>query len=399
MSVEVDRRQVLAYRVQSHELDRAVARPSDLAVLDLGVQDTPVGAARQALVARLDDADLADPALFSGPDPLAAVWSHRGAPHLHRDDDLAGLAKALWPWSDEDARARMGRGARRLADAGLSPLEGLRLTAEAWRSVVAGAPPEGLTKGEISTAVTERLPDGVPEWCRGCGSTHVNDLLFRLGALPGGARVVPGRTPLTFEAVPHWPGVPDTPAGTDRVLGAYLHLLGPATMTEAADFLGTTAKSVRARDGAWPGGLVEVSVEGRPGWLAEADLDALRSAPAPDLVRLVAASDPYLQARHRELLVPDPAHRKALWQILGRPGAVVVDGEVVGIWRAKTTRASKKTSNSSAGSDASSNGHGCLAVTVELFGRLRAGARRALAAEAERLAAVRGLSAATVRAS
>lgn len=40
----MDRAQVLAYRVAAHQLDRSVADAADLAVLDLGVQDTPNGA-------------------------------------------------------------------------------------------------------------------------------------------------------------------------------------------------------------------------------------------------------------------------------------------------------------------------------------------------------------------
>ncbi len=380
--LQVDRQQVLAYRVHVHELDRRVGRASDLAVLDLGVQDTPVGAAAQALAARL-----AEPAadLFAGPDPLALIWSHRGAPHLHRADDLVGLARALWPWSDADARARMGRAANRLAAAGITPLEGLRLTAEAWRAVLAGAGARQLTKGEVSAGVTDRLPEGVPEWCRACQSTHVNDLLMRLGALPAGARVVPGRTPLTFEAVPRWKGVPTHSAGTDRVVAAYLRLLGPGTTVEAAGFLGTTAKAIGG-DGAsadgWlgrrPEALVPVRVAGQMRRMAESDVEALMSAPAPELVRLVPASDLYLQTRDRDLLVPEPAHRQALWKILSSPGAVLVDGEVAGTWRAKLVRSR-------------------LEVSVSPFGRLSKRVRAALEPEAEGLARWRGLEAAEVR--
>jgi hypothetical protein len=398
VSIEFDRQQVLAHRVHAHEFDRRVSSPADLAVLDLGIQDTPVGAARQALAARLPgssapDGAWSDDALFGGTDPLALVWSHRGSPHLHRADDLVGLARALWPWSDADARARMGRAATRLEGAGIAPLEGLRLTAEAWHSVVTGSGSGGLTKGEISAAVTERLPDEVPEWCRGCQSTHVNELLFRLGALPAGARIVPGRTPLTFVPVSRWAGVPDTPTGTDRVVASYLQLLGPATEVEAAGFLGTTAKAIGTGAGGeaggwlgeWPEGLVRVRVDGQDRWMAETDVDEVAAAPKPEMVRLVPASDPYLQTRDRELLVPDSARRQALWKVLSSPGALLVDGEVAGIWRAKQTKATK------------SDPQGVLVVTVEAFGRLDRATRSALDQEAQGLARVRGLEAAAVR--
>jgi hypothetical protein len=383
VTVELDRRQVLDHWVHAQELDRRVSRPSDLAVADLGIQDTPPGAARQALAARLaDHVDLSDEALFDGPDPLVLVWSHRGAPHLHRADDLVGLARALWPWSEADAKARLGRGAKRLADAGIGLTEGLALTAEAWHAALSGAGPDGMTKGEASAAVSERLPDGVPEWCRGCQSTHVNDLLFRLGALPGGARMTPGRSPLRFQAIDGWAGAPDRAAGTERLVTAYLRLLGPANPSEAGSFLGTSATAMKsaALAPAWPDGLVEVTVQGRRSWLPEAEVDAVRGAPPADGVRLVAASDPYLQTRDRDLLMPERAHQKALWRILGSPGAILVAGEVAGIWRARQVRGAG----------------GTLEIVAEPFARLPARLRAPLEGEAQRLATLRGLASSNV---
>lgn len=49
MTFDVDRAQVLAYRVAAHELDRVIGRLGELAMLDLGVQDTPYGSTRLAL--------------------------------------------------------------------------------------------------------------------------------------------------------------------------------------------------------------------------------------------------------------------------------------------------------------------------------------------------------------
>ena len=84
--------------------------------------------------------------------------------------------------------------------------------------------------------------------------------------------------------------------------------------------------------------------------------------------RLLAPFDPYLQVRDRELLVPDHPV-KELWPVLGRPGAVLVDGEVAGTWR-PTTKG------------------GRLAVAVT---RWRPFDQAAVDEQAERMAAARGL--------
>ena len=67
-------------------------------------------------------------------------------------------------------------------------------------------------------------------------------------------------------------------------------------------------------------------------------IDALRSAQETELVRLLGPFDPFLQAGDRTLLVPDTTVHKALWPVLGRPGVLLVDGDVLGSWRSTATR-------------------------------------------------------------
>lgn len=369
MVLDVDRRQVLAYRVAAHGLARDTRSPSELTVLDLGVQDTPAGSARLALAARLPAAS--DGGVAEG-GPFALAWSIRGAPHVHRAADLPELAAALWPLSDADAVARLAGLGPTLKEAGVPGRAAFRWTADAVRAVVTGP----LTKGELSAAVTERVPDALSSWCRGCQSRHVNDQMLRLAALPAGVRIEPDRSPLTFVPIDDWPGVPTEPEATASVVSAYLRLLGPATPADVAGYLGTTRVEVQS---VWPDDVAEVRVDGRRAWLPEAQLAALREAPPARLVRLLPPSDPYLQGRDRALLLPDKAHQAALWRALSGPGAVLVDGEIAGLWRARVA------------------GKARLEVVVSPFGALSAATRAAVEDEAGRLATVRGATAVQVR--
>ena len=122
---------------------------------------------------------------------------------------------------------------------------------------------------------------------------------------------------------------------------------------------------------------VQVSgVAGRTRRLARAeDVEVLVGAAGRadgGVVRLLGSHDPYLQLRDRELLVAERAKQKDLWRTLGRPGAVVLDGEVAGTWRPRTAG-------------------GALTVTVEPWSTLPRRARAAVQVEAERLAAHRHL--------
>ena len=182
------------------------------------------------------------------------------------------------------------------------------------------------------------------------------------------------RSGITFEAIPQWPGPPaDDAACTTPVQAAYLRFFAPATDADIAGFLGTTrAATAPDRPAAVP-----VTVEGRTGLVAEDDVAALRAARSHGVVRLLPPSDPYLQGRDRELLVPDPAHRKQIWTSLGAPGVVVSGVDVVGVWR-PTQKARR------------------LDVALTPFRPLSATERAAVAAEAERLAVVLGAAEVTV---
>ena len=351
----LSRRQVLDLRVHAQQLDRASGDPADTAVLDLGVQDTGPDGGLWALALRGVDV-----AALTG-DELATVWTIRGAPHLYRRADLPGVAAATAPFSDADAGKRIFDAAKPLKAAGISNLEGLDVVAATMRSVVT-AP---MVKGEMSGRLTELLPAPYLRFCRPCDATHVHEMPFRLAALRAGLELEPGTSPPVLRPVPGLAPATDVPPRLDVVRG-YLRLLGPATPKLVAGYLDAPVRDVQAH---WPEDAVEMTVDGERRWLLAEDVARLAEVPPAAGVALLGPFDLFLQARDRPLLVDDPARAKALWPVLGRPGAVLADGEVAGTWRPRKTGSS-------------------LTVAVELWAPVP---REVVTEAAERLAAFRGV--------
>jgi hypothetical protein len=350
--VNATRRQVLAFRVRAQQLDRAAGTLADTALLDIGVQDTGPDGAPWALAIRGVE--------HPPPDELVTVWTIRGAPHVYRRADLPGVAAATAPFSDADAGKRIIDASKPLKAAGIPNLAALDVVADAMRSIVTTP----MVKGEMSARLTAVLDEPYLRFCVPCGATHTYEQPFRLSALRAGLELQPGTSPPVLRPIPGFSPAETVPERLD-VVRAYLRLLGPATPKLVAGYLDAPVKDVQAR---WPGDAVEVEVEGERRWLLEDDLDLLGDPPRG--TRLLAPFDLHLQARDRTLLVHDAARAKDLWRMLGRPGGVLVDGEVVGTWRARRSGS---------------------AVSVEVTPWDGVATRPAVAEQAERLAAFRGL--------
>lgn len=362
--------QVRRYRVHAQQLDRTTVpgrAPADADVLDLGAQDTGPDGALWALAVRGVPVTAA-----RWPHELALAWTLRGAPHAYRRRDLPDVERAVRPYSEADAAKRVMTAAAPLKAAGIPALDALRATALTMREVVT----EPLAKGALSTRMTARMPDPYLRWCRACGATHLFEMPFRLAALHAGLELEPGTSPPVVRRIPGWPagqvGVlerPDEAPGRVDTVRGVLHLLGPTTPKHAAAYLDAPVKDVVAR---WPADAVTVGVPGGEAQLLETDVETLRDAPDTDVVRLLGPYDLYLQAGDRPVIGPDAARHKALWQSIGRPGAVLSRGEVVGTWRPRARG-------------------GVLRIEVDEWVPWDAATRAAVAVEHQRLAAFRGV--------
>jgi DNA glycosylase AlkZ-like len=354
----VARSQVVGFRVRAQQLDQATIGLTRAGVLDLGVQDTGPDGASWALAVRG-----VVPASTTQKE-LATVWSIRGAPHVYRRAELPSVAAAVEPFSDADAAKRIYDASKPLKAAGITATEAIDAVAAVMRGVVT----EPTIKGEVSRRVAAAMAEPYLRVCRVCDATHLYEMPFRLATLRAGLELEPGTSPPVLRRIADFRRA-DRADPRHDVVNGYLRLLGPATPRHVAEYLDAPVSDVKAR---WPDDLVEVDVEGETRWLPAAELTRLEAEP-PDVTRLLGPFDLFLQARDRRLLVPDARQATALWPRLGRPGGVLLDGDLAGVWRPR--KAGR-----------------FLRLTVDLWHRGTQRAKRSVAEQAERLAAHRQVS-------
>lgn len=116
----------------------------------------------------------------------------------------------------------------------------------------------------------------------------------------------------------------------------FLHVLGPGTPQSFGRWAGI--RSPRDRKAfEWLGDeLISVSTPIGEAWILATDEESFRQGPGmPAAARLLPSGDAYylLWGSDRQVLVPDEKCQKELWTSRVWPGAVLVGGEVVGVWR------------------------------------------------------------------
>lgn len=155
----------------------------------------------------------------------------------------------------------------------------------------------------------------------------------------------------------------------------YLQVFGPGTAASFARWAGIGVPAANAVWRSLAGALTAVRTPVGDAWILTEDETAFRAKSGPvGGVRLLPSGDAFFLAwgADREILVPDAQRRAELWTTRVWPGALLVGGEISGVWR----RAGKM-------------------VSIDLWRRLTAKERAAVEAETELLPLPDGVGQAT----
>jgi hypothetical protein len=118
----------------------------------------------------------------------------------------------------------------------------------------------------------------------------------------------------------------------------YLHIFGPTTVVSFARWAGTGNREANDAFAGLAGTLAPVSTPLGEAWILADDEAAFRQSSGSESaapVRILPSGDAYylLWDADRELLVPDSKRRAELWTTRVWPGALLVNGEIAGVWR------------------------------------------------------------------
>jgi len=291
--MDLTRQQILSYRRRVGALDERlpmIARSLRRAAW-AGLQDSMPRAALFSLNARLEGIE---PNAWEHPS-LIQVWGPRYNAYVVAEADLAVFT--------------MGR----LADDGPGR-ERAESMADRMQALFDG---EAMESGPVGKAL----------------GVHPNALRY---AAPTGRVVI------------HWDGAgrpsvrmvppPEVePVEARRELARrYLHVLGPGTPASFAQWAGIRDERAEATFESLRRSLAPVQTPIGEAWILRRDEDEYRRGDGPVApARLLPSGDAYYlrQGDDRRLLIPDARRRGMLWTSRVWPGAVLMEGEIVGIWR------------------------------------------------------------------
>lgn len=374
MRLEVTREQAVRFRLLAHGLrERSPTESLERCAGLIGLHDSPEGSALLALRARLQDLDPETYRCALLEDrTLVRVWGVRGAPYVVPTRDAHIFTNGALPQDDESLASLLTGDMLGLQNAGVSAREAFDKTVEAVDAVL----DRPMRKRDLSVALHGHVPRELEPWCDGCQVKHIPDGLLRIVGLTGGVVFGPrveGSPALarTREWLGRDLSCEDRTEARKALARRFLRQYGPITHSHFATWTNLSVTDTRRTWERLQEEMAPVALDGRRCCILKEDLGVLRDAPHASGARFLPPNDPFLAQRDRAVLIPERELRRKVWKPVGNPGVLLIDGEPVGIWRAKA-----KTRR--------------LEITLETWSPIPARRRAELEQEADIVARLRG---------
>ena len=333
-TVSVSWDQALGWRLARQHLDPVDGSSAvEIARRLCGIQAQVPSAAALAVAVRQSTPDLNATSRALAGRTLVRTWAMRGTLHLLPADeaaDVLSLIAAARTWEK-------GSWQRNFATAE---------QIETLSAAVADALSDGsaLTRDLlVERVLTVTGDEALAEQLRSGWSSVLKPLAWQGLIFQGLA----GDNRITFVRpdrwLSDWPGLPDPDDAAGRVIERYLSAFGPATPEAFNQWLlrGATPRATLRR---WFTELGEritpVDVEGSPGYVRTADLDALTTVDPHPVIRLLPGFDQYvLGPGTADPQVVPPQYRAEVSRAAGWIAPVIVqNGRVTGTWAADAGR-------------------------------------------------------------
>lgn len=347
----VSKEQIRQFRLHTHHLDTWYQK-SDVEGIagSCGFQNSPPGAWETALHNRIPEFKPYDMKQMLEVDKiLLQSWSFRGAPVVFPTSESDVFLSALVAKQDEPWIYTQGIG---LA------LDFIQMPFEEALSLLKEVMPK--LDGEVLQSKTT-LDQTLAEWVlpllpndkknlwrkpsmygnpekQTVGGAVVSFLLRPcafMGMVVFGKRK--GISP-TFTSYRHWlghlleiNGVPE-----QKLVRKYLRCYGPASIRGFSEWLGCSTVQAERIWQTVQDEIEPVNLSGKERFVLSNHKDLLLSPPQPERkVHLLAGHDPYLGLQDRDVILDNKARQKQIWQTVSNPGAVLWQGEIVGMWKAR----------------------------------------------------------------
>ncbi len=320
---------VLAFRVQRHNLDHKESRALTQVAAVCGIHAQVMSAALAQFWARTKG---------NGPEAtrdslwkqrsLVKTWCMRGTLHIIPTDDLDVFAGAR-------RRVSTDRETQWMKYVGISYGDFDAVT----HAIRDALDDKALTRSELLEKIAKRLRPKLRLLLKSSWNELLHPASYERVLCFGPQRGSETTFVSPKDWLKSWRSHLTPEESRVALLERYLRVYGPSDRLEFAAWAGLDPVNAKPTWESTLDKMIEVAYNGRRTWLLKDDLHALLGSEFRDPVRLIPNFDVYLAGRDRRILTSSKEEHKRVYREAGWVSAVVLaQGKVGGVWSAKTQK-------------------------------------------------------------